>query len=90
MKKRSMFLEKNPNDADTSKLKFAAIETLLGSKKKQTLPSVFLRVKLANKFNDFFISKIQNILKNIPPVLVDLKVPASGDFLETFENVDNL
>ena len=84
------FWRRNTNDADTSKLKFAAIETLLGSKKKQTLPSVFHRVKLANKFNDFFLSKIQNILKNIPPVLVDLKFPASGDFLETFENVDTL
>ena len=89
-KKRSMFLEKKLIDADTSKLKFAAIENLLGSKKKQTLPSVFPRVKLANKFNDFFLSKIQNIPKNIPPVLVDLKFPASADFLETFENVDNL
>ena len=57
-KKRSRFLEKKPRDADTAKLKFAAIETLLGSKKKQTLPSVFARVKLANKFNDFFL--IQN------------------------------
>ena len=83
-------MEKKLNDADTSKLKFAAIETLVGSKKKQTLPSVFPRVKLANKCNDFFLSKIQNILKNIPPVSVDLKFPVSGDFLETFENVDNL
>ena len=48
-KKRSRFLE--------TKLKFEAIETLLGSKKKQTLPSVFPRVKLANKFNDFFYPK---------------------------------
>ena len=83
-------MEKKLNDADTSKLKFAAIETLLGSKKKQTLPSVVPRVKLANKFNDFFSSKILNILENIPPVLEDLKFPASGDFLETFEYVDNL
>ena len=36
------------------------------------------------------ISKIQNIPKNIPPVLVDIKIPASRDFLETFENVDDL
>ena len=89
-KKRSRFSEKKLNDADTSKLKFTAFETLLGSKMKQTLPPVFPRVKLANKFNDFFLSKIQNILKNIPPVLVDFKFLASGDFLETFESVDNL
>ena len=62
-------------------------KTLLGSKKKQT---VFPRVKLANKFNAFFLSIIQNILKSNPPGLVDLKIPVSGDFLETFENVDNL
>ena len=67
-----------------------ASETLLGSGKKQTLPSVFPRVKIANKFNEFYLSKIQNILKNIPPVLVDLKIPASANFLETFEIVDNL
>ena len=83
-------MEKKLSDADTSKLKFAAIQTLLGSKKKQTLPSVFPRVPLANKFNDFFSSKIQNNLGNIPPGLEDLKIPASGDFLETFESVDNL
>ena len=47
-------------------------------------------MKLANKFNDFFLSKIQNVLKYFPPVLVDLKFPVFGDFLETFENVDNL
>ena len=88
--KRSRCLEKKPNDADTSKLKLAAIETLLGSEKKQTLPPVFPRVRLANKFNDFFLSKIQKFPKNIPPVLVDLKFPAFGDFLETFGNVDNL
>ena len=62
-KKPSRFLGNKLNDADTSNLKFAAIETLLGSKKKQTLPVVFPRVKLANKFNDFFLSKIQNIPK---------------------------
>ena len=62
-KKRSMFLEKKLIDADTSKLKFAAIENLLGSKKKQTLPSVFPRVKLANKFNDFFYPKFRIFLK---------------------------
>ena len=83
IKKRSRFLEKELNDGDTSKLKFAAIETLLGSKKKQTLPSVFPRVKLANKFNDFFLSKFQNILENIPPVLINKKILASGDFPET-------
>ena len=77
-KKRSRVLEKKFNDADTSKLKFAAIETLLGSKKKQILPSVFPRVKLANKFNNFFLSKVQINLENIPAVLVD------------FANVDNL
>ena len=54
-KKRSRFLEKKLNDADTSKLKFAAYEILLESKKKQTLPSVFPRVQLANKLNDFLI-----------------------------------
>ena len=54
-KKHSRFLEKKLNDADTSKLKFAAIEILLESKKKQTLPSVFPRVQLANKLNDFLI-----------------------------------
>ena len=89
-KTRFRFLEKKPNDADTTKLKFAAIETLLGSEKKQTLPSVFPRVELANKYMDFLLSKFQNILKNIPPSLIDLKIPASGDYLETFENVHNL
>ena len=89
-KKRSRFLEKKFNEADTSKLKFAAIETLLGSEKKQTQPSVvFPRVKLANKFNDFFLSKTQNILRNIPPVLVDFKLQTSGELLETFEDVDD-
>ena len=34
--------------------------------------------------------RFRRILKNILPVLVDLKIPASWDFLETFENVDNL
>ena len=47
-------------------------------------------MKLPSKFIDFFLSKCQNILKNIPPVSVDLNFPASGHFLETFENVDNL
>ena len=39
---------------------------------------------------NMMIHKIQKILNNIPPVLEDLKFPASEDFLETFENVDNL
>ena len=61
--KRSRFLEKKFSEADTSKLKFSAIETLFGSKKKPTLPSAFPRVKLANKFIDFFLSKVQIFLK---------------------------
>ena len=51
--KRSRFLEEKRNEVDTSKLEVAAIETLLGSKKKATLLSVFPRVKLANKYNNF-------------------------------------
>ena len=66
------------------------IGTLLGSKKKLTLSSDFARVKLANKYKDFFLSKIQNIPKTIPAVLVRLKIPASRDFLETFEKSDNI
>ena len=62
-KNRSRFLEKKLSDADTSKLKFAAIETLLGFKKKQTLPSVFSRVKLANKLYDFSYPKFRMFLK---------------------------
>ena len=87
-KKRSRFLEKKLNDADTSKLKFAAIETLLESKKKQTLSSVFPGEKLESLM--IFSVRNSDILGKIPPVAVDLKIPASGDFLETFENVDNL
>ena len=57
-KKRSRFLENKLDEADTSKMKVAAFETLLGSKKKQTLPLVFSCVKLANKFNDFSYLKL--------------------------------
>ena len=88
--KTFQFLDRKPNEADTSKPKFAAMETFLESKKKQTLPLVFPRVKLATKFIDFLLSKIQNFPKNYSPVLVEFKIPASGDFLETFENVDDL
>ena len=62
-KKRSRFLEKNFNGADTSKQKFAANKTLLGSEKKQTLHGVFPRVKIANKFNGFFYQKFRIFLK---------------------------
>ena len=34
-KKRSRFLEKKPNDADTSKLKFAAIERWVGGNRSK-------------------------------------------------------
>ena len=67
-KKRSRFLEKKLNETDTSKKKFAAIETLLGSKKKQTLPSVFPRVRSANKFNDIYIQNSQFSYKHFASI----------------------
>ena len=72
-----------------SKLKFAAIETLLGSKKKQTLSPVFPRVKLANINHDFETQISENSQK-LSASIKSLQKFASGDFLKTFENVYDL